>query len=285
MIEIMMTYKPSPRPSYSMPTHIEYNNMKIHKWGDEEAGYVDDWIYISNEKLHQIIFGLKPHGCFKHSKEFRTIFGADELLYILSGIFVISNPETGETHKVLPGDSIFFRKDTWHHGFNFSDEYLQVLEFFSPPPSLGTSGVYAKTKPYIENIEYSIESRLNNWLLNSNATNKNKSFTIIKEKDYLWSSDEKNRRIFETTLANTDNLFVKKISISPNQTSQEIDLEIERSLLVISGNIEIYVYFDNKEEKFILSEKDGFYLPKKVRHKFINPSNKKVSLIVCEAKN
>ena len=218
-----MTYKPSPRPSYSMPTHIEYNNMQIHKWGDEEAGYVDDWIYISNEKLHQIIFGLEPHGCFKHSKEFRTIFGADELLYILSGIFVISNPETGETHKVLPGDSIFFQKDTWHHGFNFSDEYLQVLEFFSPPPSLGTSGVYAKTKPYIENIEYSIESRLNNWLLNSNVTNKNKSFTIIKEKDYLWSSDVKNREIFTTTLANTDNLFVKKISISPNQTSQEIE--------------------------------------------------------------
>ena len=42
---------------------------------------------------------------------------------------------------------------------------------------------------------------------------------------------------------------------------------------MISGNIEIYVYFDNKEEKFILSEKDGFYFPKKVRHKFINPSN------------
>ena len=76
-----MTYKPSPRPSYSMPTHIEYNNMQIHKWGDEEAGYVDDWIYISNEKLHQIIFGLEPRGCFKHSKEFRTIFGVEMLLF------------------------------------------------------------------------------------------------------------------------------------------------------------------------------------------------------------
>ena len=80
-------------------------------------------------------------------------------------------------------------------------------------------------------------------------------------------------------------MFVKKISISPNQTSQEIDLEVEKSLLVISGNIEIYVYFNNKEEKFKLSEKDGFYFPKKVRHKFINPFNKKVALIVCEAKN
>ena len=132
MIEIMMTYKRSPRPSYSIPTHIEYNNMKIHKWGDEEAGYVDDWIYISNEKLHQIIFGLKPHGCFKHSKEFRTIFGADELLYILSGIFVISNPETGETHKVFPGDSIFFEKIPGIMDLTLVMNIFKFLNFFHP---------------------------------------------------------------------------------------------------------------------------------------------------------
>ena len=48
----------------------------------------------------------------------------------LSGILIINNPENGETHKVNAGESVFFRKDTWHHGFNYSDNYLQVLEFF-----------------------------------------------------------------------------------------------------------------------------------------------------------
>ena len=44
----------------------------------------------------------------------------------------------------------FFRKDTWHHAFNHSDDYLQVLEFFSPPPLQGTSGLYAKEKKLLK---------------------------------------------------------------------------------------------------------------------------------------
>ena len=148
MTEIMMTYKPSPKPNFFKPTHIKYNSMDTYMWGDEEAGNVKDWIYVSNESLHQIIFGIEPGGNFKHSDQYRTIFGADELLYVLSGILIINNPETGETHKVLPGESVFFQKDTWHHAFNYSDEYLQVLEFFSPPPITGTSGAYAKEKKF-----------------------------------------------------------------------------------------------------------------------------------------
>ena len=57
--------------------------MQTYIWGDKDAGYVKDWIYLSNKKLHQIIFGMKPRAFFKHSEEYRTIFGADELLYVL----------------------------------------------------------------------------------------------------------------------------------------------------------------------------------------------------------
>ena len=95
MIGVMMTYKPSPKPSFNKPTHIQYKNMETYMWGDQVAGKVKDWIYVSNESLHQIIFGMEPGGNFKHSDQYRTIFGADELLYVLSGILVRSNPETG----------------------------------------------------------------------------------------------------------------------------------------------------------------------------------------------
>ena len=101
-----MTYKPSPKPNFFEPTHIVYNQIETYMWGDEEAGKVKDWIYISNESLHQIIFGLEPGNNFKHSDQYRTIFGADELLYVLSGVLIINNPETGETHKILPGESV-----------------------------------------------------------------------------------------------------------------------------------------------------------------------------------
>ena len=75
-------------------------------------------------------------------------------MYVLSGVLIINNPETGETHKILPGESVFFQKDTWHHAFNYSEEYLQVLEFFSPPPITGTSGAYAREKKLLKNIKY-----------------------------------------------------------------------------------------------------------------------------------
>ena len=88
-----MTYKPSPKPDFDKPTHIKYDSMETHIWGDDIAGKVKDWIYVSNLSLHQIIFGMGPRGNFKHSDQYRTIFGADELLYVLSGVLIINNPE------------------------------------------------------------------------------------------------------------------------------------------------------------------------------------------------
>ena len=103
-----MAYKPSPKPDFDKPTHIKYELIEPYMWGDEETGEVKDWIYVSNLSLHQIIFGLDPKGNFKHSDQYRTIFGADEFLYVLSGILIINNPENGETHKVNAGESVFF---------------------------------------------------------------------------------------------------------------------------------------------------------------------------------
>ena len=113
---------------------------------------------------------MKSRGFFKHSEEYRTIFGADELLYVLSGVVIINNPETGETHRINKGESVFFRKDTWHHAFNYSNDFLQVLEFFSPPPSTGTSGLYAKKKKLLKNSKYIRKVRqLDNKFKNQNS--------------------------------------------------------------------------------------------------------------------
>ena len=130
-----MTYKPSPRPTFTEPTHLAYATVTRHLWGDPEAGEVADWIYVSSDKIHQLLFALAPGGLFRHSSEFRTIFAADEIYYVISGVMVIANPETGEVQRVNPGEAAFFRRDTWHHAFNYSRETLRVLEFFAPPPS------------------------------------------------------------------------------------------------------------------------------------------------------
>ena len=126
-----MGYAPSPRPTFPGPAQIPYDHVTRHLWGDPTAGEVADWIYVSSDKLHQLIFGLPPGGAFRHSDSFRTVFAADEVLYVLSGTMVLANPETGEVHRIQPGEAAFFRRDTWHHAFNYSSQPLRVLEYFS----------------------------------------------------------------------------------------------------------------------------------------------------------
>lgn len=274
MIGVMMTYKPSPKPDFHEPTHIDYKKMETYMWGDDEAGKVKDWIYVSNKSLHQIIFGLEPGGSFKHSDQYRTIFGADELLYVLSGVLIINNPETGETHKILPGDSVFFNKDTWHHAFNYSEEYLQVLEFFSPPPITGTSGAYAKEKKLLKNLKY----KRDNYLYPSENFKNENSFKIIKKKDYIWSLDGNNQETLIGTLVKTQNLDVKIINLKPLQETNIFNFNKNTSYLSLSDNLEIF--FDNKK-KFLLSKKDGLYLPHNYSFKIKNLNNFDANIIFC----
>jgi len=147
-------YRPSPRPSYDAPTLVRRIDVQRHVWGDHESGLVADWIYASTARLHVLLFGLAPGKWFRHSPEFRTVFGADEVLYVLSGEMLAANPATGEVQRCAAGTSLFFRKGTWHHVRAQGSEPLRVIEFFAPPPSQGTSGAYAATQPYIQTPQY-----------------------------------------------------------------------------------------------------------------------------------
>jgi uncharacterized cupin superfamily protein len=142
-------YSPSPRPTFDGPALISRADVTRHVWGDPEAGEVADLIYASTERIHCLVFGLPVGGAFTHSPEFRTVFGADELLHVLSGTMLLADPETGEVQRVAAGQSVTFGPDTWHHAFAHGGEPLRVLELFAPPPSAGTSGAYARTKPYL----------------------------------------------------------------------------------------------------------------------------------------
>src|ERR687886_624727 len=104
-----MSYSPSPRPTFDGPAHIRSEQVTLHLWGDSDSGEVADWIYVSSDKIHQLVFGLPPGGAFRHSDSYRTIFAADVLYYVLNGILVLNNPQTGEVHRVLAGEAIFFR--------------------------------------------------------------------------------------------------------------------------------------------------------------------------------
>ena len=117
----------------------------------------------TDDKIHQPVFGLPPGAGFRHSESFRTVFAAAEVQFVLMGTMVICNPETGETHLVQKGESVFFQKDTWHHAYAWGDQELRVLEYFAPPPSTGSSGKYAATRPYVSEIAYERRELIGHW--------------------------------------------------------------------------------------------------------------------------
>ncbi|HKA97094.1 MAG TPA: cupin domain-containing protein, partial [Streptosporangiaceae bacterium] len=129
----MSEYSPSPRPAFDHATALRRAEVTRHFWGDAESGEVLDWIYVSSGLIHQIVFGVPAGSSFRHSDAFRTIFAADEVLYVLSGAMVLANPATGEAHRVDTGESAFFRRDTWHHAHSVGTGPLRVLEIFAPP--------------------------------------------------------------------------------------------------------------------------------------------------------
>ena len=271
-----MTYKPSPKPDFSKSTIIKYSKIKIHLWGDEESGFVKDWIYVSNKSLHQIIFGLSARTNFKHSNEFRTIFGADELLYVLNGTMVIGNPQTGEMHRVEKGEFIYFSKDTWHHAFNYSNEDLQVLEFFSPPPLTGTSGAYAKQKPLLRNFRYGQNYTLDPLKL----SNKKKSFKKINKNEINWSLIGENQEQLMGTIVNTKNLKVHILKVLGGQSTPKINF-VNHSVFFILEN-KLKVTLSNKKSKLAVNYKDSVYLKSGDCVQFYNQSRKEASIIVCE---
>lgn len=274
-----MAYNPSPRPTFDGPAHIPYETVTRHLWGDEISGEVSDWIYVSSADIHQLIFGLPVGGKFLHSDQFRTVFNADEVLYVLSGLMIIANPETGEVHRASSGEAVFFRRDTWHHCFNYGDEPLRVLELFAPPPSQGTSGAYARTRPNLTDWKYSQDQLLGRWPMAQADARRDFSIHILREADMLWRLEGTDHQVLTGIIASTEHLTVGRIDLLPGQRSDPQAHAGEESLYLLNGSLNMRTLETDGQRWFELKPGDGFYLPRGVAHQYYNLSDRPAQFI------
>ena len=253
-----MGYRPSPRPSFDAPTVIRASDAVRHTWGDEEAGFVEDWIYVSSELIHAIVFGLPPGGAFRHSESFRTVFAADELLHVLQGMLVLANPESGEVVRAEPGESVFFRRDTWHHGLSYGDDPLRVLEFFAPPPATGTSGAYAQTRPYLEESVYARDGVVGNLVDGAPGTS---SMRVLRRADSVWRLD---RDVLVGLLVSTEHLTVGTLTVPAGHTSLLETHDGEELLYATRGEVRV----EAGEVEATLLPGDAFLVPSGTPHRY-----------------
>ena len=253
-----MGYRPSPRPSFDGPTVIRAADAVRHTWGDQGAGFVEDWIYVSSELIHAIVFGLPPGGAFRHSEDFRTVFAADELLHVLQGTLVLANPETGEVVRAEPGESVFFRRDTWHHGFSYGDEPLRVLELFAPPPATGTSGAYARTRPYLEQSVYAVDGIVGSLV---DARPPAGSLRVVRREDTIWRLD---RDVLVGLLVSTEHLTAGTVTVPSGQASLEEAHDGEELVYVTRGELRV----EAGGVEATLVPGDAFFVPSGAPHRY-----------------
>lgn len=263
-------YRPSPRPTFSEPTAIPAGSVTRHLWGDDLAGEVADWIYVSSGSIHQLVYGLPPGGAFRHSDAFRTIFAADVVYYVLSGTLVIANPATGEAQRLEPGEAAFFRRDTWHHAYNQSTRPLRVLEFFAPPPSQGTSGTYARAQPLLERSRYGLDDVLGRWPAETAAIAANQTIHPIRAADLVWRLSGDVNPIPVGVLVSTEHLTVGRIDLLPGQRSDIESHAGDEGLYVLTGEVHVRPYDDSGPGWLQLAAGDGCYLPAGTPHQYYN---------------
>ena len=280
ILNFIMAYSPSPRPVFDAPTHIAYEAVTRHLWGDPVAGEVADWVYVSSDEIHHIVFGLPPHGWFKHSDSSRTVFGADEIYYVVEGEMTLCNPETGEVHVVHQDEAAFFRKDTWHHAFNRSERQLRVLEFMAPTPSQGASGAYARTRPYLQASRYTQDELLGHWPMDAHEILSKDTMRVMHDGNLRWRLEGGEQPILVGLLCATDQLTVGKAVAMPGERCDLHTHGGDESLYVLEGTLNIRVPDNDKGPKwFELKPGDGFYMPHGTAHQYYNYTDKPVKFL------
>lgn len=257
-------YSPSPRPSFEVPTLITRAGVTRHIWGDDEAGQVADWIYASTERVHALVFGLAQGQAFRHSREFRTVFGADEVLLVLSGTMILANPESGEVERVECGESVFFRADTWHHAFAHGTEPLRVLELFAPPPAAGASGAYSRTRPFLEASTYADTSLFGNL---PNTSGRARTLKPITRADVACMLDGD---ALIGLLASTEHITVATLSLSPGAASTIHAHGGDEVLYCLAGTLHVRAWYEDQTYVFELERDDAVLLPLGSRHEYRN---------------
>ncbi len=260
-------YQPSPRPSYGCATVIARSQAARHVWGDAESGEILDRIYVSGDTIHQLLFEIPAGGQFTHSADYRTVFGADEVLYAVDGTVVVANPQTGQLVRIGRGEAVFFGPDTWHHAFNWGAGPARVLEFFAPPPATGTSGAYARQQPLLASSSYAGDAGPAPAVpaappdaapAGRGPAARPGRLTVIRPQDHVWRLDGDRAPVLTGIIASTPRLTVARCEVRGTGWSGWLRPAGDTGGYVLAGSLLLQLGGRAWHE---LGPGDGFYLP------------------------
>jgi quercetin dioxygenase-like cupin family protein len=248
---------------------IRFDETERIVWGDERSGQVVDRTFMSSRFLDVTIFSLAPGAGFGHSEDWPTVYGADQLYCILRGRLFMTNPETGETHRLHEGEALFLRKDTWHHALNHGPEEVAVLEFFAPGPTAGTGDEYARSHAPPE-VRLAVQVRwLGRWPIASEEAPNDRTMRFIGPDDLLWMIEGTDPRIPLGFLISTEHLTVGRMELLSGQVSEPHRHAGEETAYLLRGTLRVQIpSVANDPASFSVEAGDGFHVQAGVEHRY-----------------
>src|SRR5690625_4265186 len=253
----------TPRPTFPTAAVIRSNEAASHLWGDPASGFVSDRVYVSSDVLHVLRYELGPGRRFVHSPTNATVSAADVTYIVLEGTLWAADPEHGEVRPVRAGETLVFRRDTWHHVFNPGPEPVRVLEFFAPPPSRGTASTYAKQQPMLSEVHYDDLRWQGRWPEALAEREAAARLHVIGEEALRWRLLDDEARHVEGVAVDTENPTVPLGRITPGYLGAERIADDESLLFLEEGSL--YVLLPEAPEAqqawYPLKPGDAVFLP------------------------
>jgi quercetin dioxygenase-like cupin family protein len=276
----MSVRRSTPRPTFEHLAVLRAGEAVTHLWGDEISGYVGDDVLISSSKIHGLVFTLPPGGRFTHSERNRTIFGADEVYYVLRGTLLLANPATGELRRAAAGEAVFFRRDTWHHGINQGTDQLQVLEIFAPPPAAGMASVYAQQQPYLDQISYSADGFIGNWPMDREKVRSAATLHHISRADRHLRLEGS---MLVEVLVSTAELTVTYGELLPGQSSDYRSHGGDAFAVVTDGAVNLHTPDEPERNWWTVRTGDTAVLPEGTKYRCVNQGDVPARFLLAAA--
>ena len=261
------------------PLHVPYEQVPRMMWGDAQAGYVIDWMYPTSDNLHFTMFSLRPGAFWRHSENFLPSYGADEGFYVLQGSFTLHNPETGEVVVANQGDALHLRPNTWHYGYNFTDEETVVAEAFAPVPPFEEFTVEGlnRAAPPLQRVVGGRYDLMDDWPRSARRQNEIETLWALRPADWLHIIVGQTTPVRVSLFVATDKLTMGYFRLLPGTVADPETHPGDECALVLRGRLHVRVA--GLDETYELSERDCFFAPAGVEHQYFNLTDQAVEVV------
>jgi quercetin dioxygenase-like cupin family protein len=258
-----------PGITFDKPTFIPAASAPRFLWGDDEAGYVSDWIYGSSPNIHMMAFEMNVGARFGNSPDFKTYYNCAETYHCLKGEFTFHCPETGEVHVLKKGDTLYFPPDTWHWGYNFGSQSCRVLECLTPRTEEAVEA-YAKRQPWLKDIRYCRPG-----IIHALMSGKPKSAdraALVRAGDYTFQIAGEKKPLRIGLVCSTALLTVGIIDLHAGQEGELLSHPSDKVIYCLDGRANVFLP-DADPNWWQLAADDSAFIPASCRHAFFNTSD------------